>query len=112
MLKQTIFFITMGDIPNIGQYLYRKSLNTILENPEIDIARLLLNGKLGHPVLLKKSLIPAILSEPDTSEMKTVFTHHRVLDIEPELPDSFSDIDTLEDYRKLIGSQPNPQKTE
>ena len=92
------FFITMGDMPDIGKNLFTKLINTAESNTGIEIVRPLFNGKRGHPVLLKKSVIKTILAEPPESEMKNVFTRHRVLDIPLNLPESFYDIDTEEDY--------------
>ena len=104
LVETEYFFITKGDMPEIGSNLYRKLLNTMRENPDIEIVRPLFNGKRGHPVLLKKSVISTILSEPADSEMKNVFTHHKVLDLPLDLPQTFKDIDTEEDYREAVGN--------
>ncbi len=105
LIKSSCFFITMGDMPEIGETLYDALLNTMTANPAVDIVRPLFNGKRGHPVLLKKSVIPTILSEPENSEMKHVFTRHSVLDLDMNIPETFMDIDTEEDYRKAAGTE-------
>lgn len=97
------FFITMGDMPDIGADLYLKLFDTSKTNTEVEIVRPLYNGKRGHPVLLKKSVVKTILKEPRESEMKNVFTYHKVLDLPLDLSESFYDIDTEEDYRKAAG---------
>lgn len=102
LIKTEYFFITMGDMPEIDTDLYNLLLNTMKDNPGIEIVRPLYNNKRGHPVLLNKSVIPTIRSEPADSEMKNVFTRHRVLDIPLNLPETFEDIDTKEDYRKAV----------
>ncbi len=99
LIRTDWFFITMGDMPGISPALYEILLKSQTANPGIEIVRPLFNGKRGHPVLLNKSVIPTILSKPRSSEMKHVFTHHKVLDLPLDLPESFRDIDTEEDYR-------------
>ena len=102
LIETEYFFITMGDMPAIGTAMYDLLLHTMEENPSVEIVRPLYNNKRGHPVLLKNSVIPTILSEPSNSKMKNVFTHHRVLDLPLNLPETFNDIDTEEDYRKAV----------
>ncbi len=102
LIQADWFFITMGDMPEIKKPLYTTLLCTLETNPSIDIVRPLFNGKRGHPVLLKKNVVQTILSEPADSEMKNVFTHHRVLELPLDLPESFKDIDTEEDYKKQL----------
>lgn len=97
------FFISMGDMPEITSELYTFLIEAQRNSPHMEILRPLYKGKRGHPVLLKKSVISTILSEPYTSEMKNVFSHHTVLDLPLDLPESFLDIDTEEEYRKLLG---------
>ncbi len=103
MVKTDWFFITMGDMPDIGADLYLKLIDTVKANTGIEIVRPLFNGKRGHPVLLNRTVIKTILSEPPESEMRNVFTSHKVLDLPLDLPESFYDIDTEEDYRKAAG---------
>ena len=95
------FFITMGDMPEIGPDLFQKLVDTMNRNPGIEIVRPLYKGKRGHPVLLKKSVKQTILSEPWDSEMKNVFTRHRVIDLPLDIRESFMDIDTEEDYSTI-----------
>lgn len=105
LVETEYFFITMGDMPEIGSDLFRELTNTISKNPGIEIVRPLYGGKRGHPVLLKMSTVDTILSEPQVSEMKNVFTHHKVLDLPLDLPESFRDIDTEEDYKMYLNKQ-------
>lgn len=98
------FFITMGDMPGINSEIYRKLLYYLEKEPDIEIIRPLYNGKRGHPVLLKKNVTKTIAAEPSESEMKNVFTHHRVLDLNLNIPETFTDIDTEEDYRIAVNN--------
>ncbi len=96
------FFITMGDMPDITEKLYRKLAEAADGEKDTEIVRPLFSGKRGHPVLLKNTVIPTILSEPWSSEMKNVFTHHKVLNLDMNLPETFTDIDTIENYRSAV----------
>lgn len=103
LIQTDWFFITMGDMPGISPALYEILIKAQTANRGIEIIRPLFKGKRGHPVLLKRNVIPTILSEPPGSKMKNVFTHHHVLDIEMNRAETFNDIDTKEDYREATG---------
>lgn len=103
LVESEWFFITMGDMPDINEKIYKSLLKARDDNTEIfDIIRPIYQGKRGHPVLLHKKTIQTILEEPVSSEMKNIFTNFRVLDIEMNLPDTFLDIDTPEEYRRIL----------
>jgi molybdenum cofactor cytidylyltransferase len=61
-------------------------------------------GRRGHPVLLRRSVIPPILGEPDSSSLRDVI--HRIGPefLEVDTPEVLRDIDTPEDYRQLCTS--------
>ncbi len=103
LIKSNWFFITMGDMPDIGKDIYINLIKARNNNPDnFDIIRPMYLGKRGHPVLLHKKTIKTILTEPISSEMKNIFTHFRVLDIEMNMPDTFRDIDTPEEYSRIL----------
>ena len=105
LIKSEWFFITLGDMPDINKNIYKILLESLNRNSEdVDIIRPLYQRKRGHPVLLNRNTIQTILSEPHSSEMENVFLHHRVLDIEMDIPDTFRDIDTPEEYRQIRGN--------
>ncbi len=105
LIQSEWFFITMGDMPDINKNIYKILLEFLNRNSEdVDIIRPLYQGKRGHPVLLNRNTIQTILSEPHSSEMKNVFLHHRVLDIEMDTQDTFRDIDTPGEYRQITGN--------
>ena len=102
MVESEWFFISMGDMPDINKDVYRSLLDSRNKNPgNFDIIRPIYHGKRGHPVLLQRSTIQTIISEPHSSEMKNVFLHHRVMDIEMNVSSTFRDIDTPEEYRRI-----------
>lgn len=97
------FFITMGDMPDINENIYKSLIEAKDKNlNNFDIIRPIYKGKRGHPVLLHKKTIKAILAEPFSSEMKNVFSHFNVLDIDMNLPDTFMDIDTPGEYKQIM----------
>ena len=102
LVESEWFFITMGDMPDINKDIFNSLLESMNKNSGcFDIIRPMYQGKRGHPVLLNRNTIPTIISEPHYSEMKNVFLHHRVMDIEMDIPDTFRDIDTPEEYRRI-----------
>lgn len=102
LIESEWFFITMGDMPDIDQDIYMRLLDSLNKNTgNVDIIRPMYKGKRGHPVLLNKSTIQTIASEPISSEMKNVLSHHRVMDIEMNISSTFRDIDTPEEYREI-----------
>ena len=102
MVESEWFFITMGDMPDIEGDIFKDLIKTRDDNPgRFDIFRPIYNGKRGHPVLLNKTTIQTIITEPVSSEMKNVFLHHRVMDIEMNVSSTFRDIDTPEEYRQI-----------
>ena len=103
LIETEWFFISMGDMPEITKDIY-EDLLTERDNKagKFDIIRPMYQGKRGHPVLLHRKTIKTILEEPFSSEMKNVFTHFKVQDIEMNISVTFNDIDTPEDYKKII----------
>ena len=102
LVESEWFFITMGDMPDINKDIFNSLLEVMNKNPGgFDIIRPTYKGKRGHPVLFNRNTIQTIISEPHSSEMKNVFLHHRVMDIEMNIPDTFRDIDTSEEYRRI-----------
>jgi molybdenum cofactor cytidylyltransferase len=103
MIRTEWFFISMGDMPEISEEIYKHLIEVKnINSNEFDIIRPLYHGKRGHPVLLNKNTIKSILKEPFSSEMKNVFSHFRVLEIEMNTAVTFADIDTPEDYKRII----------
>ncbi len=102
LVESEWFFITMGDMPDIDKDIFNSLLEPLNKNPGgFDIIRPTYQGKRGHPVLLNRNTILTIISEPHSSEMKNVFLHHRVMDIEMNVSSTFRDIDTPEEYRLI-----------
>lgn len=63
-------------------------------------------GKRGHPVIFSKDLFAELLSTPLEEGAKVVVHAHRadVLEVETDEAGVTVDIDTQDEYRKLIGS--------
>jgi len=106
LIETDWFFITMGDMPDIGTDIYRSLIEARENNSnKFDIIRPTYHGKRGHPVLLHRKTIKTILKEPSTSEMKNIFSHFKVLDIEMDISQTFRDIDTPEEYKSILETQ-------
>lgn len=102
LVESEWFFITMGDMPDITENIYKSLIESRDNNYQnFDIIRPIYKGNRGHPVLLHKKTIQTILNEPVSSEMKNVFKHFNVLDIDMNLQNTFRDIDTPEEYRSV-----------
>lgn len=105
MVESKWFFITMGDMPDINEDIFHSLIETRDKSREsYDIIRPMYYGERGHPVLMHRKTIPAIIAEPVKSEMKNVFLNYRVMDIEMNTPCTFRDIDTPEEYRLISGN--------
>lgn len=62
----------------------------------------------GHPVIFPRSLFPELLRADPRHSVKPVLAGHRWLDVPVRDEGAFDDIDTPEDYERLIGRWKNP----
>jgi molybdenum cofactor cytidylyltransferase len=93
------FFISLADMPRIGEDDYR-SLAAI--HTDADVVRPVRHGLPAHPVLCRYQVSRTILAEPAESAMKNVLAQHSLLEV-PAADDSlFFDVDTPESYRSLL----------
>lgn len=65
-------------------------------------------GRRGHPAIFRRDLFEEILAlPPDTGLKEVVFRHEREIAlVETEEPGVTEDIDTIEDYRRLLAKAP------
>ncbi|MCF6334238.1 MAG: NTP transferase domain-containing protein [Spirochaetales bacterium] len=106
LVESDWFFITMGDMPEIDESIFRQILDYMYKDEEkYEIFRPLYKEKRGHPVLLHKNTIKTILSEPIDSEMKNVFFYHKVMELKMDLDETFRDIDTPEEYQIILDAE-------
>lgn len=102
-VRTPAFFVSLGDMPEIPADIFQTLSKLLDEHPEADIARPLHHGRPGHPVLLRKTVVPTILDLPAESNMQEVFRRHqnstgqRVIEIAVSSPGTIYDIDRRED---------------
>ena len=95
-IKSSRFFLLPGDYPLVSPTVYKKMLEM-----DSDIVIPTYHGRNGHPVLMNSKLIPELLAEPDDSNLK-IFINKKGYDtIEIDEIGIISDIDTMDDYRRL-----------
>ena len=93
------FFISLGDMPLITPRHYR-FLERFLE----PVVRPVVNGRVGHPVLHDPFLIDEILKQPDSFTMRELLSAYEMKKIAVDDPAYIRDIDTLQEYRTLLGN--------
>ena len=91
------FFIIPGDIPFVKKETYQSLLNGSKE-----IRFPVYKGKQGHPLFIKKELIDDLLKEPVDSNLKLFRDKHEKEMIEVDDPNTLKDIDTIDEYQKII----------
>jgi len=99
------FFILPVDIPLVRIATVRSLMEAALENPD-NIIYPTFGGKRGHPPLIPSSLAPAILEWGKSGGLKGALESYEKLARDIPVSDSFIlfDIDTPEDYQKLLKS--------
>lgn len=89
-------FIIPGDYPLVNSDTYRSLLQA---DGEIRVP--VYKGRRGHPIFISKNLFPAILAEPQASNLKTFRDRHEVTYVVVDDPYILWDVDTNEEYLKL-----------
>ncbi len=97
-VKAERFFFTPGDYPLINQAVCMKMLE---ESGEIIIPAF--NGKKGHPVLMSGKLAKEIFQEAEDSNLKNFINRRGFTLVEVNDKGILMDVDTMDDYYKLLG---------
>ncbi len=95
-IKEHLLLIP-GDIPFVKEETYQK---ITLENQEIVIPTY--QGKDGHPIFINKALVPVLLKEPPTSNLKEFRNKYDFQRINVDDSNILKDIDTLEDFENIL----------
>lgn len=90
------FFLLPGDQPLVRPETYARLLPS-----GSDIVIPTYGGRKGHPVLISSHLIPEILAEPPTSNLREYIARHGYVTVAVDDPGVLLDVDTLDDYRAL-----------
>lgn len=100
-LESDAFFITPGDYPFITPHVYQSLTNALETSASgTDIFIPTYNGRKGHPVLMKKTMVKKILDESVDSMLKTVINRNVFELVEVGEEGILMDVDTPEDYEK------------
>ena len=91
------FFIIPGDIPFVKGVTYESLLKG---KKEIRIP--VYKGKQGHPLFIKKELLRELKNEPICSNLKAFRDRHDKEEINVDDKNILIDIDTIEQYKKII----------
>lgn len=91
------FFLIPGDYPMINKSTYEEILRI---HSDIVVPRY--KGKRGHPVLIKSNLRDEILNDKSLVSLRDYIRKKGSTTIEVADPNILLDIDTLEDYRKIL----------
>lgn len=92
------FFVTHGDMPLIPPEVFFR----LAETGSADVCRPVFKGTPGHPVLIHKKVIPAILNAPASFTMAEVVSEFSMEKMEMPFPGVVLDIDTPSDYRNAV----------
>ncbi len=91
------FFFTPGDYPLISVATLERMLEV-----KSKIVIPTYRGRKGHPVLINSELVPKLMREPDDSSLKKFLARHPAEIIEVDDEGIRLDIDTWDDYLKLL----------
>lgn len=94
-----MFFITPGDMPLLTADDYSFVADHMKR--DYDAVRPFVNGKPGHPVLLRGYLLPFITGAEGEESMKRLLTRFTVGEIPSANADYVTDIDTREAFEAL-----------
>jgi CTP:molybdopterin cytidylyltransferase MocA len=102
---QAVFFQPC-DMPEIRPVTLRKLIDALAAAPSAILAAVpVLDGKRGHPVLIRSSFIPAFLALPVESSAKALLESSAgaVIEVAVSDPGIRRDIDTRDDYASAFG---------
>ena len=91
------FFILPGDCPFVSSNTFN-----ILKNGKKSVRVPTFLGQDGHPLFISHELKDELLNEPDDSNLKVFRDRHDIERIAVNDPNILNDIDTVEDYQRLL----------
>lgn len=109
-VKSEWFFFTPGDYPLITEVTCRSLLGARAAHPGRKVFIPVFNGRKGHPVLMVRQLVPALLAEPKNSNLRLFIDSTGFVPVRVSDSGILTDIDTMEDYRVLLRNLKMPEK--
>jgi molybdenum cofactor cytidylyltransferase len=99
--------VTLVDVPLIQASTVRRLIARAAVSPA-PILRAVHAGRHGHPVIFKREVFGALRAADPAVGAKAVMRAYDVEDVEVDDPGIVEDVDTPEDYRRLLtGDAPN-----
>lgn len=89
-------FITPGDYPRVSGTTYKKMLKV-----NQDVVVPVFNGKNGHPLLMRSSLINEILSDNTLESLRDFIKSKTIYHLPVEDEGILLDVDNMEDYFRI-----------
>lgn len=96
-IKEEKFFLIPGDYPVINKETYKQMLKL-----DGDIVIPMHKGKKGHPLLMKSYLIEELIKSKQCNTLRDFVNIKGFKSINVEEPGVLMDIDTMEDYQKIL----------
>jgi molybdenum cofactor cytidylyltransferase len=93
--------VTLVDVPLVTP----KTIASLLvraRSSAAPILRAVHGGRHGHPVIFKRSMFDALRAADLTVGAKAVMRAHQIEDVDVEDPGVFVDVDTPDDYARLV----------
>lgn len=91
------FFFTPGDYPMIGREVYAALANV---NGEVVIP--VYRGFMGHPLLMQGDLAHELVEDSCCANLREFIARKALVPVEVQDPGILQDIDTIDDYQKMI----------
>lgn len=104
------FFFTPGDYPLIESSTCQALLDAREAHPDMKVFIPVFGGRKGHPVLMARQLVPALMAEPEHSNLRSFIDRTGFVPVEVSDSGILTDIDTMEDYRDLLTNLKLPEK--
>ncbi len=100
--------VTLVDLPLVSAATVRQVLEAYRRNPSAPIVRPVRDQRHGHPVVLGRALFEELrAADPAAGAKPVIQAHlHAAVDVPVTDEGAFLDIDTRDDYERLIGPWP------
>jgi molybdenum cofactor cytidylyltransferase len=95
--------VTLVDVPLVASSTIAALLSRVPRS-SASIVRATFQNRHGHPVIFKRELFEAIRRADPAAGAKAVLRAHPIEDVDLGDPGVVEDVDTPDDYRRVIGS--------
>ena len=100
--------VTLVDLPLIAATTVRAVREAFLAHPEAPLVRPRRGDRYGHPVIFKKDVFDPLRRADPAVGAKAVLRAYAVEDVDVDDPGVIRDVDTRDDYRRLIDDGGRP----